>query len=116
MRVWITQVDAHRLSAMLLDRRVQPALHFTPGFRPRHRHMLTVALDMGNPETIRIFMKLFERTALRTDEALAEHVIAIAANAHDAIIFDVDGQSTRCFTQWAGPIRDAARRHRFILP
>ena len=55
-------------------------------------------------------MQLLERRALRADEAVAEHVVPVAADAHDLVAPQRDLEPAGRLAQRAGAERDAGRR------
>ncbi len=83
MRRRVAEVDGERLAAVTLDHAAQTVVDGPPGLVPRHLDVHAVAFDEWSAQPIRILVELTQCGALRTDEALGEHVLAVAADPGD---------------------------------
>jgi hypothetical protein len=75
---------------------------------PGDRDVPAVALDERRAEPVRILVELLEGRALRTDEAVAEHVVTVAPYPHDAVILVGHLDTARRLAQRTGSV---ARLH-----
>ncbi len=62
----------------------------------------------GPPEPVGIVLELGERRALRAEEAVGEHVVAVAAGEHELVALEVELEAAGGLAQRTGPVRDAA--------
>ncbi len=69
--------------------------------------MLAVSFDQRFAQAIWVFMQLLERAALRADESMTQHVIAVATYARNFVAFHRDFKTARCFTERTRSIDDS---------
>jgi len=105
--VGVAEVHGHRVAPVLLEDRQQPAFDLGEGLLPRGRVPLAVALHEGGPEPVGILVQLLEGRPLRADEAGAEDVGAVAADALDGLVDQGDLQATARLAEGAGAVRGA---------
>ena len=71
---------------MTINHAHQSALDFFPRFVPTDFNMHAIALHHWLAQTVGVFMQLLQRAALRTDEAMAEHIVLVAADANNLLL------------------------------
>ncbi len=74
----VADVDRDRLATVPGDRRAEALIDRRPRLVPRRLDVAAVAPDQRPAETIGVVVQLLERRTLRADEAVREHVIAVA--------------------------------------
>jgi hypothetical protein len=93
MRSRIAQHRADRVGARRRDHRRQPPLDFGIGFVPGGFDEAAVALDERRAQAVGIVLQLFQADRLRAQETAREHVLPVAANAHHALLLELDPQA-----------------------
>ena len=66
----------------------------------------------GAAQPVGIVLELGERSALRAEEAVGEHVVAVAADEHELVALEVELEPAGRLAQRAGPVRDASSHAR----
>ena len=81
----VAEVHGECVAPVPLDHAAEAVLDGRPRLVPRHFDVHAVALDERSPQPIRILVELTQRRTLRADEALREHVVAVAADPCDLL-------------------------------
>ena len=100
VRIRIADVCADRPATVTRDHSAQSLVDLDPRLVPRHGDEFTVALHERCADAVRVLVQLLERASLRTDEALREHVVAVATDARDGVTDDGDLQPARRLAEW----------------
>ena len=116
VRIRVAEVDADRFVAMLGFHGGELLADYGEGlvpldlFEDRRTVVVEATPDNRLAEPIRIFVQLLEGRTLRADEALGEHVVLISTDARDRPVLNLDLQTTRRLTEWAGAEHGAVGR------
>ena len=119
--VRVAEVDGNGVAAVGVDDGPKAPIDLGPGLLPRHLDQLTVAADQRRTDPVGILVQLLQRRALRADVAVAEHVVAVAADALHVLCTvgtspQRDLQAAPRLAQGAGPERNARVAHLLIVP
>ena len=82
----------------------QTALDLGERVVPRYRLEVPVAPDQRRAQAIGVGVELLQRVALRTDEAAAEDVVRVAADAHDFAAAGADLETAGGLAERAGVV------------
>ena len=107
--VRVAHVGVHRRDAVLGHDAVEQLLAAGEGLVPRDLAPLVAVAHHRRPQAVGVVVELAERRALGAEVALAPHVGAVAADAHDALALGLDLEAAHGLAQRAG---SKVRRHR----
>ena len=103
VRAGVAAVHGERVAAVALDHAPDAVSDGLPCLLPRDLHVHAVFLQQRPAQAVGVLVQLLERAALRADEPVAEHVVAVAADAHHLLARPHrDLQSARGLAQRAG--------------
>ena len=103
----VADVGGHRVAPVARQDRGEAAIDLGEGLVPAGLAQLAVAADQGSGEPVRVLVQLLQPVGLGTDEAAAEHVVAVAAHGGHAIAVERDLQPARGFAEGTGAVVDA---------
>jgi hypothetical protein len=87
---------------VLVDDGAQPLVDLAERLVPRDIDVAGRGAPLRCSQTVGILVQVLERRALRTDEPAREHVLAVAADAHDLPVGDGDLEAARRLAQRTG--------------
>ena len=102
--VRVAEVDGHRVLPVLGDQRREPAVDLLERLVPARLHQLAVAADQRRGQPVRILVELLDPVRLRADEAVAEHVVHVAADRDHLPSLGLDLEAAGGFAERAGPV------------
>jgi len=118
----IAEKEGHRVPPVSLDHAVQPAINDGPGLRPGGLDQVPGGVaDQRLPDAVGVVVQLAQCRALGADEPAAEHVVTVAADAHDLLAAvgarpQGDLQPAGRLAQRAGTQGRALSAHADMLP
>jgi hypothetical protein len=107
VRTRIADVQRRRVAAAGLEDRPQPLGDDRIGLVPARRHELAVAAHERPAHAVGILVQVLERDSLRAQEAVAEDVVAVAADRGHRVAVEPDLQAAGRLAQRAGAVRGA---------
>ena len=104
---WIADHQAARSVAVLGSEGHESPLDLGEGLVEAHLFEHAVAPHERTPEPVGVVVEVLECRTLRAEEAVAAHVVAVAADPHDTVAVEGDLDAAPGFAQRAGVMRDA---------
>ena len=101
--VRVAEVDPDRRAAVLTDDRAEAFRDDGERLVPRRLGQDAVATDQRPRQPVGVVVEFGEARALRADEALAEHVVVVAAGAGDPAVGDGQRQAAGGLAERADP-------------
>jgi hypothetical protein len=105
----IAEIHRDRVVAVRGAHFTESAIDLGKRFVPADFDEFTVALHERSAQAIGIRFKMLQRSALRAQEAVTEHVILVPADQRDFVVLHMEFEPAGGFTQVARAIRNRLR-------
>jgi hypothetical protein len=107
VRAGVADVHSRRVAPARLEDRAEAFRDHREGLVPAGRQELAAAAHERRAHTVGVLVEVLERDALRAEEAVAEDVVAVAADRGHRVAVERDLQAAGRLAQRAGAIRGA---------
>ena len=100
----VAQVHRDRVAVAVGPDPSEPLGDGGEGLVPGGLDQHAVTAHQRRAETVRVLVQLAQRGALRADEPVGEHIVAVAADAHDGAVAHGQLEATGGLAQRTGPV------------